>query len=232
MFDQSLNLVRSITTTTSRPAMTADSPTPPTVGAILAGGLARRMGGGDKALRSVGGRTVLARLVERIRPQVTHLILNANDDPNRFFGLNLPVVADSLPDHPGPLAGVLAALDWAAASVPDIAWVLTIPGDAPFLPRNLLRRLHAARERDHAIFACAASHGRTNPVVALWPVALRAELRHAVVQQGVRKVDAFIARHTRAVAEWPADPIDPLFNVNTPSDLAEADRLLSLHPTA
>jgi molybdenum cofactor guanylyltransferase len=188
------------------------------------------MGGGDKALRTVGGRTVLARLIERIAPQVTHLILNANDDPQRFAGLGLPVVADGLPDRPGPLAGVLAALDWAAISAPEIAWVLTAPGDAPFLPRDLVRRLHAARERDRATFACAASRGRTNPVVALWPVAMRAQLRQAVAQDGMRKVDAFTERGRCAVAEWPIDPIDPFFNVNTPSDLAEADRLIALHP--
>ena len=124
-----------------------DAAAPPTIGAILAGGLARRMGGGDKALRSIGGRTVLDRLLDRLAPQVARLILNANDDPDRFGALGLPVVADSLPDHPGPLAGVLAALEWTAATAPDVAWVVTVPGDAPFIPRDLVARLHAARRR-------------------------------------------------------------------------------------
>ena len=203
---------------------------PPTLGAILAGGLARRLGGGDKALRSVGGRTVLVRLVERIRPQVTRLILNANDDPLRFAGLGLPVIADSLPGHPGPLAGVLAALEWVFASEPGTEWVVTVPGDSPFLPRDLVARLH--RERDHggATFACAASGGRTHPVVALWPVSVRDELRHAVTVDGIRKIDVFTRRHPVVAVEWPAEPVDPFFNVNTPEDLVEANCLATVHP--
>jgi molybdopterin-guanine dinucleotide biosynthesis protein A len=207
-----------------------DLATPPTLGAILAGGLARRLGGGDKALRTVGNRTVLARLVDRVAPQVTRLILNANDDPRRFDWLGLPVVADSLPDHPGPLAGVLAALDWIAASDPSIEWVASAPGDAPFLPRDLVARLHAGRHDDSATFACAGSDGRTHPVVALWPVSMRGELRRAVVEHGIRKIDTFTGRYGCAVVEWSTAPADPFFNVNTPEDLAEADRLVGLHP--
>jgi molybdenum cofactor guanylyltransferase len=209
--------------------MTSDPTLPPTAGAILAGGLARRMGGGDKPLRSIGARTVLARIVDRLTPQVARLIINANDDPSRFDVFRLPVVADSLPDHPGPLAGVLAALDWAAAD-PAVAWVLSVPGDAPFMPRDLVTRLHAARESRGTTFACAASQGRTHPVIALWPVAIREELRRAVAEEGIRKIDLFTERGGCATAEWPAAPVDPFFNVNTPEDLAEADRLVALHP--
>ncbi len=203
---------------------------PATTGAILAGGLARRLGGGDKALRSVGGRTVLARLVERIRPQVTRLILNANDDPLRFAGLGLPVVADSLPGHPGPLAGVLAALEWVAVAEPPTEWVVTVPGDSPFLPRDLVARLHSERDLGRATFACAASGGRTHPVVALWPVHVRDELRRAVTVDGIRKIDVFTRRHPVVAVEWPAEPVDPFFNVNTPEDLIEADCLATVHP--
>ncbi len=198
---------------------------PPTLGAILAGGLARRLGGGDKALRRVGGRTVLARLIERMTPQVTRLILNANDDPVRFGALGLPIVADSLPDHPGPLAGVIAALEWAASSEPTTEWVVTVPGDAPFLPRDLVARLHAKRRHGRATFACAASGGWTHPVIGLWPVSVEGELRRAVVVDGIRKIDAFTRRHLCVAVEWPAEPVDPFLNVNTPEDLAEADRL-------
>lgn len=203
---------------------------PPTAGAILAGGLARRLGGGDKVLRSVAGRTVLARLVERIRPQVTRLILNANDDPLRFAGLGLPVVADSLPGHPGPLAGVLAALEWVAVAEPATEWVVTVPGDAPFLPCDLVARLHSERDRGRATFACAASAGRTHPVVALWPVSVRDELRRAVTVDGIRKIDVFTRRHPVVAVEWPAEPVDVFFNVNTPEDLIEADCLATVHP--
>jgi molybdopterin-guanine dinucleotide biosynthesis protein A len=203
---------------------------PPTLGAILAGGLARRLGGGDKCLRTVGGRTVLARLVDRLAPRVTRLIINANDDPRRFDGLGLPVVSDCLPDHPGPLAGVLTVLEWIAAADPAIEWVVTVPGDVPFLPPDLVARLHAARLRETAILACAGSPGRTHPVVGLWPVSIRHDLRDAVADQGIRGIDRFTGRYSRAVENWATEPADPFFNVNTPEDLAEADRLVAIHP--
>lgn len=203
---------------------------PPTVGAILAGGLARRLGGGDKMLRVVGGRTMLDRLIDRITPQVTRLIINANDDPARFQAVGLPVAPDSLPGRLGPLAGILAALDWVASSEPSVAWVVTVPGDAPFPPRDLVSGLHAARAREAAVLACAGSGGWTHPVAALWPVSLRDALRHAVAEEGIRKIDTFTGRYACAVAEWPVSPADPFFNVNTPEDLAEADRLAALHP--
>jgi molybdenum cofactor guanylyltransferase len=197
--------------------------TEPTLGTILAGGLARRLGGGDKALRMVGGQTVLARLVGRFAPQVTQLILNANDDAARFNEFGLPVVSDDLPDRPGPLAGVLAGLDWTAQFAPDVQWVVTAPGDAPFLPLDLVARLHAARGK--ATLACAASGGQTHPVAALWPVALRHDLRHALTVEKLHKVGAYMRRHEPAIVEWPIAGVDPFFNVNTPADLAEADRL-------
>ena len=209
--------------------MTSD-PVPPTVGAILAGGLARRMGGGDKPLRSVGGRAALARIVDRLAPQTLRVILNANDDPQRFSAFGLPVVADSLPDHPGPLAGVLAALDWTAATMPTVPWVVTVPGDAPFVPHDLVALLHTARQASNTMFACAASQGRTHPVVALWPVTIRDELRRAVGEQRIRKVGQFIQPRGCATAEWSATPVDPFLNVNTPDDLAEANRQVALYP--
>jgi molybdopterin-guanine dinucleotide biosynthesis protein A len=212
--------------------MTANRATasPATIGAILAGGLARRLGGGDKTLREVGGQSVLTRLIERLRPGVTRVIINANDDPARFVSHRLPIVPDTLPDHPGPLAGVLAALDWTAASEPSIEWVVTVPGDAPFLPRDLVARMHEAVRREGAHLACASSLGRTHPVVALWPVSIRDELRHVLTERGIRRIDRFTAPYTRAVVEWDAIPADPFFNVNTPEDLAEASRLVGAYP--
>lgn len=199
--------------------------TEPTLGVILAGGLARRMGGGDKAMRQVGGQPVLARLIERLAPQVDGLIVNANGDPARFTAFALPVVPDSLPDYPGPLAGVLAGLDWAAENTPHIEWILTVPGDGPFLPPDLVSRLHAERQAQRMTLACAASGGWTHPVVALWPVSLRHALRRAVAEEGERKIDAFTARYGVAMAEWAVETVDPFFNVNTQQDLATADRL-------
>lgn len=195
-----------------------------TLGAILAGGLARRMGGGDKGLSLLGGRTIIDRLAERLRPQCAALILNANGDPTRFAPTGLPVVEDSVPGFAGPLAGVLAALDWAAANRPDLPWVATVAGDTPFLPEDFVRRLHQAREASGAALACARSDDRTHPVDALWPVSLREALRHALVVEGERKVGRWSARQGLATAEW-AGPVDPFFNINEPADLAEARRL-------
>ncbi len=199
-----------------------------TLGGILAGGQARRLGGGDKGRHLVGGRSVLDRVIACLGPQVARLVLNANDDPARFAATGLAIVPDSLPDRPGPLAGVLALLDWAAANTPAVGWVATAPADAPFLPPDLVARLHAARRERGAAMACAASGGRAHHVVALWPVALRADLRRAVQQDGMRRVEAFAAHYAPALAEWPTAAIDPFFNVNTPEDLAQAERLATL----
>jgi molybdopterin-guanine dinucleotide biosynthesis protein A len=198
---------------------------PATLGLILAGGLARRMGGGDKARLTIGGSTILHRVLARVRPQCSALIINANGDPARFADTGLPVVADDVPGFVGPLAGILAGLDWAAANRPDLAWVASVPGDCPFLPADLIARLHAARAAEGAPLACARSGEQPHPVVGLWPVALRHDLRRALVQEGLRKIDVWTARHGVAMPDWPAVPVDPFFNVNTPDDAAEAERL-------
>lgn len=203
-------------------------PTPPTLGLLLAGGLARRMGGGDKPLRLIAGRSILAHVVARLEPQCDGLLLNANGDPARFAEYGMPVVADSVPDFAGPLAGILAGLDWLAENRPDMAWLVSVAADTPFIPRDLVVRLHAAREAADVPLACAASGGWTHPVIGLWPVALREDLRHALTVEGERKIDRWTARHGVAEVEWPAAPVDPFFNANRPDDLAEAERLYGL----
>ncbi len=199
---------------------------PPTVGLLLAGGLSRRMGGGDKCLRPLGGKPLLAHIIERAGPQVSALVLNANGDPKRFAPFGLPVAADVIEGFAGPLAGVLTGMEWASKHRPDAAWLATFATDAPFFPRDLVARVHAAIARDGADLACARSDGRDHPVFGLWPVRLRADLRRAM-EEGVRKVDVWTARHKLAVAEFPTKPFDPFFNANRPEDLAEAERLLS-----
>jgi molybdopterin-guanine dinucleotide biosynthesis protein A len=205
---------------------------PPTLGLVLAGGLARRMGGGDKALLRIGGATILERVLDRLRPQCGRIILNANGDPARFAPTGLPVVADDVPGFAGPLAGILAGLDWAAAHIPEVAWVASVPGDCPFLPRNLVSRLHAAREQAAVPMACAKSGDWRHPVVGLWPVALRADLRHALVVEDLRKIEIWTSRHGVALAEWPDTPLDPFFNVNTPEDAAQAEAIAAQHADA
>ena len=203
-------------------------PYPATLGLVLAGGLARRMGGGDKALIAIGGLTILERVLARLAPACTAIVLNANGDRARFARFGLPVIADSVPDFAGPLAGILAGLDWAAAHAPDTAWVASAPGDCPFLPADLVPRLHAVREAARKPLACARSGDWRHPVVGLWRVGLREDLRHALVEEDLRKIEIWTARHGIAVADWPAAPVDPFFNVNTPEDAAAAERMAAL----
>lgn len=195
-------------------------------GLVLAGGLARRMGGGDKTLRPLAGRALLEHVIARLRPQVAGLALNANGDVARFAPFGLPVLADSVPGYAGPLAGVLAGLDWLAAERPTTPWLLTAAGDGPFLPPDLVARLHQARLAAGTAMACAASGGFTHPPIGLWPVALRDDLR-AALDAGERKIDRWTARHGCATAEWPVQPHDPFFNANMPEDLAAAEEILA-----
>jgi molybdopterin-guanine dinucleotide biosynthesis protein A len=200
---------------------------PSIAGVLLAGGLARRMGGGDKPLRMIGGRKLLELVIERMRPQVAALVLNANGDPARFAAYGLPVIADSVADNPGPLAGVLAGLDWAADNRPDCSMVVSVATDAPFLPRDLVSRLYAQMIAEGADLACAASGGQAHPVIGLWPVRLRADLRHALADEDIRKVDVWTARYRLATVPFSDQPIDPFFNANQPQDLERAEALLS-----
>jgi molybdopterin-guanine dinucleotide biosynthesis protein A len=204
-------------------------PHPKTLGVLLAGGLARRMGGGDKPLRRIGGRTILERVLERFAPQCDGLILNANGDPARFADLDLPVVADTVEGFAGPLAGILAALEWAREHRPDCEWVASVAADTPFLPRDLVAQLHEARTTANLPLACASSGGRAHPVNALWPVALAPDLRHALTVEDLRKIDRWTARHGIAHVEWPVEPVDPFFNANTPEDIAEAEEMLAAY---
>ena len=198
------------------------------VGVLLAGGLARRMGGGDKPMRQIGGRTILERVITRLKPQCDELILNANGDPARFASFGLPVVPDNVENFPGPLAGILAALDWTAAHRPGVSWVFSAAADCPFLPRDLVARLTEALVNENAQLAVAASDGQSHPVIGLWSVSLRDGLRHALVQEDIRRIDRWTARYKLATVTWPTQPLDPFFNANTMDDIAEAERLAEL----
>lgn len=193
------------------------------IGVILAGGLARRMGGGDKPLVEIAGRPILQHVIDRLKRQCGLLAINANGDPGRFSAFGLPVIADSVEGFAGPLAGILAGMDFGAAK--GAAHVLSAPGDTPFLPNDLLSRLEASRTRAGATIAVAASNGRIHHAVALWPVALREDLRRALVAEDEHKVSAFIGRYANVIVDWPIEPYDPFFNVNRPEDLARADAI-------
>jgi molybdenum cofactor guanylyltransferase len=202
---------------------------PRTVGLVLAGGLARRMGGGDKALIQIGGVAILDRALDRLGNGCERIVLNANDDPARFARFGLPVVADSIAGFAGPLAGILAGLDWAATNAPGTEWLVSVPGDCPFLPGDLVERLHAVRAEQARPLACARSGEWRHPVVGLWPVGLREDLRHALVTEGLRKIEVWTTRHGAAIVAWPDQPFDPFFNVNTPEDAAMANHIARQH---
>ncbi|WP_085908753.1 molybdenum cofactor guanylyltransferase MobA [Kiloniella majae] len=200
-------------------------------GVILAGGLARRMGGGDKGLKTLAGESLLIRIIQRIRPQVGPLVLNANGDQKRFNAFSLPVAADVVDDNPGPLAGVLTGMEWVAAYSPNVKWMVSVPCDSPFIPMDLVGRLISEATKQSVPLACAMSQGRTHPVVGLWSVALRNDLRQAIVQEEMRKVDRWTERHGICHVSFDDvvignETIDPFYNANKPDDLVRVESLL------
>jgi molybdenum cofactor guanylyltransferase len=195
------------------------------VGVLLAGGLARRMGGGDKPLMTLGDKPLLDRIIERARPQVDALIVNANGNPARFAPYGLPVVADPVAGFAGPLAGVLAGMEWTRANRPDCLLIATFAADTPFFPRDVVANLLEVLEAG-ADIACAHSGGRNHPVFGLWPTALANDLRASLVEDGVRKVDVFTGKYRLRAVEFADHPFDPFFNVNRPEDLARAEEIL------
>lgn len=197
-----------------------------TIGILLAGGRSSRIGGGDKCLRLLGGHSLLARVIARARPQVDELILNANGDPARFAATGLPTIPDIIDGHAGPLAGILSGMEWARAHRPQCEYLISFATDAPFFPDDLAARLAQSAKQHATPLACAASGGRTHPVFGLWPVSLRDDLHHALLEENIRKVDAWTARHGAAQADYDPQPIDPFFNINTEADLAQAEDIL------
>jgi molybdenum cofactor guanylyltransferase len=207
----------------------------PILGVVLAGGLSRRMGGGDKGLLDLGGRPMLGRIVERLQPQVTSVILNANGDPGRFAPFGLPVIRDSVEDYAGPLAGVLAGLEWARAETPEARFIATAAADTPFFPGDLVARLLGGLGSRYPAIALARTAEGMHPTFGLWPTALAQDLRQALAG-GTRKVLAWTDRHETVAVDFPPQSvgkrvIDPFFNVNRPDELADAEALLREHAT-
>ncbi|MGE3831965.1 MAG: molybdenum cofactor guanylyltransferase MobA [Parvibaculaceae bacterium] len=191
-------------------------------GCVIAGGLSRRMGE-DKAFLKLGDETLVARAARRLGAQAATLAINSNGDPARLADFGLPVLADVIPNHPGPLAGVLTAMTWAAEQGKQ--WVVTAAIDTPFFPDDLVMRLAAAVRRHD--LAVAISGGHRHPLFTLWPVRLAEDVRHALVDEDQRRVNAVLDRHRLGFTEWAAEPFDLFFNINTPEDLAEARRIMA-----
>lgn len=206
--------------------------TAPVVGILLAGGTSSRMGGGDKCLRPLGGSPILAHIIERLTPQVSGMILNANGDFGRFAQFGLTVVEDSVAGHAGPLAGVQVGLQWIRQNRPDIAYGVTVATDTPFLPADLVQRFLAV-QGDRPALAVARSAAGVHPVVGLWPVTLADDIDDSL-KRGLHKVGGFTAQHGAIEVPFPpvtigGTEIDPFFNINRPEDLALAEALMSEH---
>ena len=191
---------------------------------LLAGGQSRRMGGGDKNQLNLGGKSVLRHVLDRVDRAGAPTAINANGDPQRFAAYRLPVIADVIDGYAGPLAGILTGLEWIARYHPNCTHMISLATDAPFLPPDLAHRLCARLGKDASIVQ-AQSYGQRHPVFAIWPVALAADLRHAVFDEGVRKIDHFTQRHDCGVVAFSGTP-DPFLNINRPEDFAEAERWL------
>jgi molybdenum cofactor guanylyltransferase len=188
------------------------------LGVILAGGLSRRMGGGDKPLKTLGGETLLSRVIARARPQCDALILNANGDAARFSAFNLPVIEDSVQGFVGPLAGVLAGMDYALLH--GYNHVFSFPADSPFLPLDVVSQCGEG-------LVSVSSGGWTHPIIGLWPVSLRDNLYEALTG-GERKIDRFTAAHGCRYVDFAVHPYDPFFNCNSPEELLQAEGILPL----
>ena len=195
-------------------------------GLILAGGRSRRMGGGDKTLRSLGGVSLLERVISLAKPQVDQLVINANGDITRFSQFGITVIKDVIDDFPGPLAGVLTGMEWAHQNRPHCKWIASFACDAPFAPLDLVKKFLCSVSKEKVTMACAVSGGREHPVFGLWPVSLAGNLRSAIVEEKTRKVDFWTARFSVARVEWKTIPVDPFFNVNREKDLKRAEEFL------
>jgi molybdenum cofactor guanylyltransferase len=200
------------------------------VGILLAGGRSSRMGGGDKCLLPLAGRPILAHVIDRLKPQVPDIVINANGDLTRFSAFGLPLVPDRLGDHAGPLAGLHAGMEWARANWPEIRFVVTAATDTPFFPADLVKRFRSANKEHHPKLLVARSEGGVHPVFGLWPVSLAPDLEDSL-KSGMRKVGDWVKQHGAQEVPFPAMEvggrlIDPFFNINRPDDLAEAEALL------
>ncbi|MCB8823021.1 molybdenum cofactor guanylyltransferase MobA [Microvirga rosea] len=200
---------------------------PRVTGLILAGGRSLRMGGNDKSLLLLDGDPLLSHVIRRLAPQCDALVLNANGDPGRFAPFKPCVISDTLPGYLGPLAGILSGLEWTALHRPDIDWIVSVPADTPFIPSNLVMRLHEARLRAGSTLVRAESAGRNHHAIGLWPVKLKTDLCHALEHEHLRSIRQWTEKYDVAEASWADTPIDPFFNVNTPEDLLTARAFLA-----
>ena len=208
----------------------ADYPREAVLGVLLAGGRSRRMGGINKAFIPLGGTSLAARAIHRLKPQTGALMISANRDPDRFAEHGVPVTADAMVEYGGPLAGILTAMDWAIRERPDTRWILSAPVDAPFIPDDLGTRLWSVVCETGKPVALANSNGQTHFVCGLWNTNLRNRIYHLLVERVINRAESIADSCGYATAKCNDDPVDPFFNINTPEDLAAAEELVSRRP--
>jgi molybdopterin-guanine dinucleotide biosynthesis protein A len=185
------------------------------------------MGGADKALLMLRGRTLIEHAVARASPQVGELLINANGDTSRFARLGLPIIADSIAGFLGPLAGILTGLEWMRANRPHARWLASFACDTPFFPADLVTSLIAAAEREQALSAIAASNGRQHNIFAVWNKNIKETADSILGKQALRKMEDFIQLLPHTSIEFPQARIDPFFNINSPEDLAHAEAMMA-----
>ena len=198
------------------------------VGIILAGGLARRMGGGDKCLLPLAGKTLLQRTIDRAQPQVHQLLLNANGNSLRFARTRLPVIADLFPNNLGPLAGIHAGFNWMQTKAPQAEWLISFASDTPFFPANLVEELLAAAQTASTKLAVATSKLNAHPVFALWHISLKPEIEAQLKTAEAPRLQDWMKAHNPVEVDFNADAYDPFFNINTPQDLYAAEPISAL----
>lgn len=198
------------------------------VGVILAGGLARRMGGGDKCLLPLAGKTLLQRAIDRAQPQVSSLLLNANGNSLRFARSRLPVVPDIYPNNLGPLAGIHAGLGWLQADNPNAEWLASFASDSPFFPADLVARLFDAVTRQHGQLAIATSNNRAHPIFGLWHVSLIGKIETQLQAEAIPRLQDWVKEQRAVEVDFSMDAYDPFFNINMPQDLYAAEPLVAL----
>ena len=196
------------------------------VGVILAGGQSRRFGGGDKFLKELNGKLLIDHVINRVSPQTSHVIINSNSNVALFKNQIHPIIPDSIKGYAGPLAGILTGMEWVIRFKPQYKWIVTFPSDAPFIPLDSAEKMIKCAEVERANIVCSASSGRTHPVCGLWQVELADDLRKAIIDEEIRKIDLWTARYRSSVVEFSDQPFDPFFNINRLGDLERAEEIL------
>jgi len=200
------------------------------VGVILAGGLSRRMGNQNKSFMPLANKPLFEHVLERFLPQCDTVLINSNSQSRQLASYNLPIIKDTLEGYLGPLAGILSAMEWTKQQLPETQWIASVPVDTPFLPKDLVSTLYQSIQKKHSTLVGVSSNGRTHPVIGLWSTRLVDDLRLALNDEGLRKIDLWTARYSISHQDFSNEVFDPFFNINSQEDLIQAESLIKKNP--